>query len=75
MAGRSIKWKPFISFEFFEPSEVLLITDGEGIEVYEFCVDSGCWVSVNDEAFEKVNLNKDCYYIDQELLIAGLREI
>jgi len=72
MAGRSIKWKPFISFEFFEPGEVLLISDGEGIEVYEYEEICGGWISVNDEALEKVNLNKDCFYIDQSLLLEAL---
>lgn len=73
MAGRSIKWKPFISFEFFEPGEVLLISDGEGIEVYEYDETCGEWFSVNDEAFEKVNLSKECFYIDQALLLETLK--
>jgi len=73
MAGRSIKWKPFISFEFFEPGEVLLITDGEDIEIYEYDEVRCVWVSVHYELFEKVNLNKECFYIDRDLLLESLK--
>lgn len=67
-----IRWRPFISFEFHEKGDVLLISDGDDIDIYYYDECCECFVTVCDLGTERINLNKPCFYIEKDLLISSI---
>lgn len=68
----SIKWRPFISFQFHEPGDVLLISDGEDIDIYYYDDVCNCFVTVCDMGEERINFNTQCFYIEKDILVNNI---
>ena len=67
----NVKWRPFISFEFFDPDQQVLLTDGETMTIY--VNHDGVWVSALDEMFDYVAYGKDLFYITNDQAARGLK--
>ena len=68
----NVKWRPFVSFEFFDHDQQVILTDGETVTIYVF--HQGAWVSAIDEMFDSVEYGKDMYYITNDQAVRGLND-
>jgi hypothetical protein len=61
-----------MSFEFHEPTDVLLLTDGEDIDIYYYEEDCGRFVTVCDMGMERIHSGKQLYYIEKDILVRNI---
>lgn len=67
----NVKWRPFETFEFFDEDEVLIVTDGNEVDIYDCTY--GSWLSVRDENLSAVEPHQIKFYITQEQALRMLK--
>jgi hypothetical protein len=51
---------------------VLLLTDGEDIDIYYYEEDCGRFVTVCDMGMERIHSGKQLYYIEKDILVRNI---